>query len=339
MKKPKHCVFMVICFLTITNAIAQKAAEPKTEFGKISQKEKDMSFYDKDPEAVAVILYEKASLDYEMNREGNFDATFKVHERIKIFKKEGYTAADIAIPYSSDIVMRDLQASCYNLENGRWLETKLNPDNIVTDKLSKNRYVKKFTIPQVREGSIIEYSYAKLDDQRSLFPNWFFQNKIPTLWSEYRVNIPAHYRIMPMLQGVQNEPLVIKEDTLVPHKETFGASEVTWKNRILRWAYKDIPALKPEPMMSSVSNYQLRVTLQGVGFYKPKSEKEQAKMDFDALLADVWQQWGKKLLEDDDWSGILKHKSTEETVKSLTEGLTTDKEKVLAIYKHIWFEL
>jgi hypothetical protein len=335
MKKTKHCVLLVICLLTIAQAVAQKETDSPLKFGKLSANETKMTVYDKDPDAAAVILGEKASLIYEMNREGNWDGTFKVHERLKIFKKEAYPSADIRVSYSSKQVLSDVQASCYNLEAGRWVETKLNPNDIVTEKISKTRHIKKFTIPRVREGSIIEYSYAIIDDQVNLFPNWAFQNNYPTLWSEYSVNIPVHFRIMPTIQGVQNQPIVVKEDTLIPHKEHFGASEVTWKNRMMRWAYKDVPAMKPEAMMSSIYNYKLRITLQGVGFYKPKSEKEQTKMDYKDLLADVWQQWGKRLLDDDDWGGFLQNKATDETVKALTDGLTLKKDKVLAIYKHI----
>jgi Domain of Unknown Function with PDB structure (DUF3857) len=336
MQKAKHCAFMVISFLTITNIIAQKSTELKTKFGKLTAEEMKMSVYDKDPEAAAVILFEKASLDYEMNQTGGWDGTFKVHIRIKILKKEGYDRANIVIPHHRDVEVNDLNASCYNLEDGRWFETKLNPTNIVTDKLSKTWYNKKFTMPQVREGSIIEYSFTLFNDQGTYLPtDWAFQNKIPTLWSEYKVNLPHHWRVMPTFQGILHQPLAVQEDTLDKRKRMFGLTEVRWKNRILRWAQKEVPALKSEPMMSSTYNYQSRVTLQEVRFYNPKSEKEQAKMDFNDLLADVWRQWGQNLLDDDHFGAILKHKATEETVKSLVAGLTTDKEKVLAIYNYI----
>jgi hypothetical protein len=337
MKKTKQIFLMVLSCLTIAHALAQKEknAEPQIKFGKLSDAEMKMTAYEKDPEAAAVILFEKASLDYEMNREGGWNGTFKEHTRIKIFKKEAYEKANITISHHYQVEIQDLQASCYNLEKGRWFETKLNLENVVTEKLSKTRYLKKFTIPQVREGSIIEYSFTRFDDKSNYLPtDWAFQNQIPTLWSEYRVNIPHHWRAIPVFQG-QNQPLVIQEDTLEARKEMFGLTEVKWKNRILRWAQKEVPALKPEPMMSSIYNYQSRVILQGVSFYKPKSEKEQKKMEFNDLLVDVWKQWGQKLLEDDDFGGILKHKATEEIAKPLVEGLTTDKDKVLAIYKYI----
>jgi Domain of Unknown Function with PDB structure (DUF3857)/Transglutaminase-like superfamily len=336
MKKTKHCALWVLCFWTITNAIAQKKVESKIKFGKLSDTETKMTVYDKDPAAVAVILFDIASLDYEMNREGGFTGTFKHHKRIKIFKKDGYGKANIALRHYREVFIQDLQAACYNLENGNWVETKLKPESVVSEKLSKNFYVQKFTIPQVREGSIIEYSYTMLDEKSGALPSdWSFQDDIPTIWSEYKVNMPELFRVMPTFQGIQTQAIAVREDTLQDRKETFGLTEVYWKNRVMRWAQKDLPALQSEPMMSSIYNYQLRVILEGVRFYKAKSQKEQNKMDFKDLVVDVWKQWGEKLLDDEDFGDLLKHKATSETVKSLVEGLTTDREKVMAIYQHI----
>jgi hypothetical protein len=334
MKKTKHIFVMVFSCLTVVTALAQKGKgnDSQMKFGKLSNAETKMTVYDKDPESDAVILFDKASLDFEMNQEGKWDGKFQRHTRIKIFKKEGYGIANIVIPHHRDVDVKDLNASCYNLEQGRWVETKLNPNNIVVDKLTKTWYNNKFTIPQVREGSIIEYTYTLFNNEGDYLPsNWAFQNEMPTIWSEYRVNIPYFWRVLPTLQGVQNQPLAIQEDTLEDRNERGW----TWKNRILRWVQKEVPALKPEPMMSSPYNYQSRVTLQEVRFYKAKSEKAIAKMEFKDLLADVWKQWGEKLLDQENFGDILKHKATEETVKSLVAGLETDKEKVLAIYKYI----
>ncbi|MEO0044316.1 MAG: hypothetical protein RL329_3764 [Bacteroidota bacterium] len=318
----------------ITHIIAQKTTGIDIKFGKLSVKEMNMLVYDKDPNAAAVILFDRASLNYDMNRDGGFQGTFETHVRLKIFKKEAYDRANIQIVYHNRLKVNDIIASCYNLEGGKWVESKLKPENIFEEPLDKTHQVKKFTIPQVREGSIIEYSYSMFSVDGEHMPwHWSFQDDIPTLWSDYLLNIPQMFRCLAKLQG--KHPLHMKEDTLMSMKETLRLSEVTWKNRRQRWVQTDVPALIAEPMMSSTYNYRSRMVLQSFNFYESKSEKEQAKMDVNDLLTDVWLQWGKKLLEDEDFGDILKHKASTELAKSIVDTLTTDKEKVLAIYQYI----
>jgi hypothetical protein len=336
MKQTKLVLLIIINGLIIVNLFAQKNKGVQIKFGNLSKAEMIMTAYDKDPEASAVVLFDKGYFDLDMTDRSDFEGTFKQHTRIKIFKKEGYDKANIVIPYFVDVIILDLQASCHNLENGQWVETKLDPEAIVTEKLSKKTYVKKFTIPKVREGSIIEYSITMFDATIGHLPfSWSFQSDIPTIWSEYRANTPHHYKMLPTFQGLRHQPLAVREDTLIYRRLLFGLDEYIWENRVLRWAQKDLPALKTEPMMSSVYNYESRVILQWLGFYKSKSEKEREKMPFKDLVQDVWKQWGEILLDEDGFGDLLKHKGTESLVQSLTEQAATDKDKVLAIYKHI----
>ena len=81
---------MVIIFLTTVNLFAQKGKEKDNtmQFGKLSDAETQMTFYDKDPSAAAVVLFDRGFLDLDMKEQSSFDGTFRQHTRIKIFTKE-----------------------------------------------------------------------------------------------------------------------------------------------------------------------------------------------------------------------------------------------------------
>ena len=132
---------------------AQNDAKPlKVKFGKLSDEEIKMTKYDKDPDAPAVILFDKGESDYKYG--------LTRHIRIKIFNKSAYEHANIQIVYDKDTYVKDLKGVCYNVENGQVVQTKLTKENMFEENITKELIVKKLTMPAVREGSIIEYEYT-----------------------------------------------------------------------------------------------------------------------------------------------------------------------------------
>jgi hypothetical protein len=341
MKKAEHYVLLVLSWLTLTNALAQKVTEFKTKFGKLSNEETKMTVYAKDSNAAAVILFDKASLDYNLNPVANnnalFDANFRRHKRVKIFKKEGYGMADVQILFPEWIRVADLKVSSYNLEGGKWVETKMTKESVFDETLNKWQKVKKFTVPQVREGSIIEYEYTLFADGGGFIPSWTFQREVPTIWSEYEINTPEYteYVVTPY----HNQPFLVQEDERRAAADTYQGTRIAWMNRHVRWVQKDVPALKPEPMMTSITNYWSRVHFQYSGHYSLQLERVIDEIRIVRGLfkpaANTWNKLGEALIKEESFGDALKHSATLETVQSLTAGLTEPKDKIAAIYNHI----
>jgi hypothetical protein len=102
---------------------------------------------------------------------------------------------------SSEDKVTQLKAVTYSLENGQAVETKLNKDGIFKQKLSRYYDLQKFTMPNVKEGSIIEYSYTIMSDFYSKFPNWQFQHDFPVRHSEFWAMIPEFFFYEKYMQG------------------------------------------------------------------------------------------------------------------------------------------
>src|SRR5215217_1031786 len=152
----KRSTILALCSIAMA-ANAQQA--PNVKYGKIDAAAFQRKVYSIDSSAKAVILYEAGSSEVEGNSKGWFSLVYKEYKRIHILKKSGYDLADVEIPLytsgSDEEELQGLKAVTYNLEGGKVVETKLEKENVFKEKRSKNIIIKKFTLPNVKEGCII----------------------------------------------------------------------------------------------------------------------------------------------------------------------------------------
>jgi Domain of Unknown Function with PDB structure (DUF3857) len=313
----KKVLFIVSLLLSGVFVLAQEKIELKTKFGKISDEEIQMKQYDKDPDAAAVVLFDKgfASL-------GNYDG-FERHTRIKIFKKEGYDKANFRILFSrkGQQYVSNVKASCYNMENGKLVETKATSDNMGEESLNKYTDVKKITIPAVREGSIIELHY-ELSNYG--VPDWIFQDDIPTIWSEYVVEAPQYLVFTKISRG--SVPYAVNTQT--QRGETRTGTNFSYNVNIFRWVQKNIPALKPEKYIFSAEDYRSKIA-----FYLQE-------LSFPGVVNKMyitdWEKTSEELWKDEDFGDIINSKSSmSEELKNIVNDKMTAIEKVQAIYEYL----
>ena len=61
--------------------------------------------------------------------------------------------------------------------------------------------IKRFTFPNVKDGSILEYTYRKESYFFSNFGNWQFQSDLPKVYSELYTKIPGNMKYNRTLYG------------------------------------------------------------------------------------------------------------------------------------------
>lgn len=296
----------------------QSKEELKVKFGKLSDKEMAMTSYDKDPDAPAVVLFDKGYVSL-----GNFN-TYERHIRIKIFKKEAYDKANFRIVFSryNHEAVDGLKASCFNLENGKWVETRATSDNIHDEEISKYMNVKKVTVPGVHEGSIIDFKYGI--NNPSGIRDWSFQDEIPTIWSEYEMAIPEFYIFSKIGQG--NTPYTVNETDR--KNETLTGTNYAYSLNTYHWIQKDVPAIKSETHMSSIEDYRTRLTFH--------LEEIRPPQQLVIKVMGTWKETAKMLMEDDDFGDFIDKKSAmkEELATFIKESMTPI-EKVQAVYDYV----
>lgn len=327
-------IFLQISFLPV---FSQERSTVK--FGKISAEDFKTNVYSIDSNAAAVVIADIGSSDILTN--GNwFQVVYKRLRRVHILKKSGYDAATFAFPVfvsnSGDEGLDNLKAVTYNYENGQVMESKLDLKNAVyTDKLTKKIHLKKFTLPNVKEGSIIEIEFKTTSNSVSNMPSWEFQGEYPVLWSEYTVAIPEFFYYLFLPHESLNYYIKEKKETsrgyvldltavyLTPTKASFSASVNEH-----HWVVKNAPGLKLEPYTASLNNHISKIDFVLSAFRYPLRDKNlllEWKEVMSTLLKDEY--FGLQYTKDNSWLN--------DEVNSLTKGSTGDVNKAKAIFNYL----
>ncbi len=349
----QHKLKLLALLLLLASAAFAQKTELKTKFGKISDDEIKMSTYPADPDAPAVVLFDKGRVDHRYVSNVGFIQEFERHTRIKIFKKEAYGLADVSFFYYKWQKIGDLKAVCYTMENGKVVETELEKANIFDEKITKNRMLRKFSIPGVKEGAIIEFKYTITDEDVAGIPNWTFQKvNAPTVWSEYEATVPTFISYNKMSQGW--EPFLVSEEKDINKSlnitvtnrgsglSATGSSEtvkVEYEAKYMHYIQQNLPAMKPEPYVSSLYDYLSQINFDIQAVYRtdlvPNGTVYKLINTSYKSYNNNWETLGSEMLEDTYDDYLTSTKYTKDAVKTTTDGKSTPEEKLAAIYEYI----
>lgn len=220
-----------------------QAQEPDYRFGKVSEEELRMERYDRDPDAEAVILYEELRTYFLIGNQ--FTRMTDYFIRIKVLKAEGKEYADINLPY---VFQREnyanLDAVAYNLVDGKIVKTPLKKQYLFREQVGDEQWMLKFSIPEVREGTVIEYRYRMNSDFVTYIPSVVVQHDIPTVRMKATVEIPEYLRFNVNTKGYLS--INMRENTIAGR---IAGTDVPYNVREITTEGRDIPALKKEPFV------------------------------------------------------------------------------------------
>ncbi|WP_319481562.1 DUF3857 domain-containing protein [uncultured Draconibacterium sp.] len=333
--------------------LSANCKENKIKFGKIDKEDLEMTVYEKDTSAVAVVLYEYGDSEIEYNQAVGWRLVFSVHRRIKILKKEGVEYADFQIGLSKDGMYEEevngLKAITFNLEGGKIEKTELSKKDIHLDEVNKYYKQETFSMPNVKVGSVIDVKYS-IDCKafvRNMRP-WMFQHSIPTVYSEYMVKVPEYFRYRKFTLGFENyaafeedsypvsQVLTYKTrsaaDLQTPglmNNTQYDQSTLAFSNNRYHWVAENMPAFEKEAYISTVDSYiqQVQFELQSVQFPGEKLH----------TYSESWESINKNLKEDEDFGKIVFRNANflENETNKLLSGITDDVEKVAILYNHV----
>lgn len=334
----RHLLFVTFLLLLSLCNYAQDKSPHK--YGKVTPEDFKSTVYSIDSSANAVVIAHIGSTELVGNSKGWFSLEFKVYKRMHILNKNGYDIANVNIQLytngQSEEKLDKLKATTYNLEDGKVVATKLETKSgLFKDKLSKNHVLNKFTFPNVKEGSIIEYEYQITSDFLFNLQPWEFQGSYPRLWSEYNVSMPQFFYYVTLAQGYQ--PFHIRDQKNRRENYTItdvGTSVNTERYNIssgvtdFRWVMKDVPALKEESFTSTLDNHIAKIEFQLAERRDPLVYKR---------IMGSWPDATKELLEDEDFGTVLNKDNNwlGETIQSITLAGDSKEEKAKKIYSFV----
>lgn len=344
---------LLLGLLMLAPSLSAQTKELKVKYGKISDEEMNMKSWSRDPAAPAVVLFDKGKITHRYVDGTGFILEFERHVRIKVFSKEATHLGDVAIFYFATQRVNDLKATSYNLENGKVVETKLDKDNVFSEKLTRSRMLKKLTIPAVREGSVIEYKYSIVDEGSVGIQNWVFQRReIPTIWSEFDASVPTFIEYRKMSQGW--EPFALTEEEL--KDETININytarssgyvvdsksvnvKVDYSVNRMHFIQENVPALKPEQYVYSANDYLSQINFDITAVYEtelvPSGTSYRLVNRGARERNNSWERLGYEILDDVYKDVIEPGKLTQPETEKCIAGKTTRSEQVAAIYAFI----
>ena len=287
-----------------------------------------MKNYEKDSSAAAVVLYDYGDISYTYNdMGGGIKIISKYIIRIKVLKKSGMDMADITIPYTQDIhgdqeTITNIQGYTYNSEKGEIVRTKLTKESVFDEHIVDKHYQKKITMPDIREGSVFEYTFTRetpfgiSDKPRT----WYFQGRVPSEWSELNITIPNYFRYKIILGGYF--PLLINTNeqvSVVLNGDVIAGSKY-------RWAIKDIPAFYTESFITTESDYISKVSFELSSVVFPNSSKN---------YTETWEDITKTLLEAEHFGQKLNRSNYLREIVAELSVLTDSTEKINAAFQYV----
>ncbi|HEY0654729.1 MAG TPA: DUF3857 domain-containing protein [Chryseosolibacter sp.] len=318
-------VFSLFTLVVVTYAPAQEKGN-FPEF-KTTYTELNLKSYAPDSSAVAVVLNEFGKAYFDNGNDYNL--MFEYHVKIKIFKKEGLEYADIEIPLrksdSKGELLRAFEAASYTFDNGSMRETKVGLKEMFTDVRGKYLDVKKIAIPNVREGSVIEFKYTLESPFVYNFRNWEFQAEIPKIYSEYWALIPANYLYNITLKGFF--PLTTNASKV--QKECYYMNGRVSDCSVFMYGMKDIPAFIEEEYMTAKSNF-----ISSINFELSEYRYFDGRID---KMTKEWKDVEQELKKNSDFGQQLK--KADGKMRSDVLALIADEPDPLAKAKKIYYHV
>lgn len=327
----KNVVLFFFLFCSCIGLCAQTTElVPNLKFGKPTNEELSMTTYAPDSSAAAVVLCKTLSAEYLWGTD-DFRMAYKYKNKIKVLKDEGTAYADVCITYyeqKNNRLLREtvsgLEAYSYNLEDGKVVRTKMKKEQVFEERLNDYYIQIKFSIPQVKVGTVIEYEYEVQSDFYYNIREWKAQDDIPTLYTEYDIVFPEYFKFNLTMHGT--EPLETKQEA-ENISFTIGGSVLQCNGNRHIFKGNKLPALKGDPYVWCTDNYCTQV-----GF-------ELQSIEIPGLLyksfTQSWENIDQRLLDDDSFGGLLKMSNPlkEETAALNLNGQGSTEEKIGLLFR------
>lgn len=343
-------ILLIAAFFMISQLSAQEV--PKVRFGKVSEEELKMTVYEPDTAAAAVILFDEgqSELKYDVGKK-KFILGYDRFLRIKILKQSGTSWGNFTIPlYSSGLLKEELSSVdgvSFNMEADKMVKTELKKEAVFQERENKTTEITRLSLPALKVGSVFDLRYRISSPLYWNLRTWKFQYSIPVRWSQYEVIYPEYFKynhsslgyhpLNSQNQSTRNESINYTATTTTAGSILTGGGQsekqlmkISYATSIYDYTAKDVPALKPEPYMTTPENFTTRMKfeLASIDFSKTGGEYRN--------YTNSWASLANQLLDEEEFGGQLNSSDfVDEFVRDLIAGKATEMEKALAVYSHL----
>lgn len=331
-------LLVIVLLLLKIEVSAQKTQEklPVFKYGKVELSEFETKPDGVDSSAAAVKLFDVGNGYFEIGPGGSFVYVFERHVRYRIIQKKGYDLADLELRLYRDGKGNEekldlVNAATYNLNNGKIEVSKMASDAKFTNQVDNKHVIKKITLPNIKEGSIIEYRYRTKSDFTFKLDDWYFQEKYPTKYSSFTITIPEYYFYKIEAGGYYDinkiGPIDNSQNLTIPNgsgkSETIGV-----KTTKTQYYVKNIPAIKEESYITTLDDYVSKIGFELNATNFPQGGYKE--------YTTTWPKIIKEMMDHDNFGGYIQKKNPgKELVKEIIKDETTPEGKMNLIFNYV----
>lgn len=337
-------LFLLVFVLTLQITTAQDY-----KFGKVSKEELKETQHTFEPNANAAVLYKNQRIYFKFEQDKGFIQYNEIHQRIKIYNKEGYEYATESIRlYDEDSDTRDaltsFKAYTFNLIDGDIKESKLKKDGIFEEKINSYWQQTKFTMPNVKDGCIIEYKYTIISPRLAI-EDVPFQNLIPINKFDFKVTTPEYFMYNTLSNSKAsyypklNESYYNEKVTFSYRKNpepgingSSGSELITFNEdvqfNVIESIAVNIPSLKDEVFVDNLNNYQAKLIMELKSIQLPNSPYKN--------LTTSWEKVTKTIYDSNGFGEQLKKSGYfENDLNSAIAGATDPVEQTYNVFNFV----
>ena len=321
----KNCLTLLILFLSIS------MFSQNYKFGKVSKEELEEKYYPTDSTVIAAYLYKKRRTYYDYSTNDGFRIITEVHERIKIYNKEAFDLATRKVSYYSAEnnknreKVKSIEAVTYNLEGGKIAKTKASKKDVFNEEITRTYSRKKVTLPNVKEGSVLEFKYKLISPHITSIDDLEFQYAIPVKKMFYAVEIPEYFTFKQRTKGYY---FIKPQEKMGKRSILWGdGSKVTYEAKVYTFDATSIPGLKDdEPYVNNVGNYRGGMKYEIDHVYFPNSRPQ--------YFSSTWSDVAKGIYSVSRFGGeIEKTNYYKDDLTALLQGASSDAQKIAGIFQ------
>lgn len=303
------------------------AAAQNFKFGKVSEEEVMEKVHPNDSTADAAVLYKYERVYYDYVAGSGFKLVTEVEERIKIYNKDGFDWATKEIrTYENGGKREDvsrIKGTTYNMVDGKLEEVDLDKDQVITENSSRFYGKTKFTMPAVKEGSVIEYKYNIYSPFIANINDTNLQLSIPINKIYVSVKIPE-FLIFGKYFNTRS-PLNIP---IVEGSDSYRLQNMDYLQSTYVIDQENIPALKEEPHVDYIKNYAANIKWELQIVKIPNQPLENLSSTWEGVVKTIYNDHG--VSKEVNKTGFF-----EEELDPLLASLTKPKDKARAIFEFV----
>lgn len=318
----------VLLVLVVFLQLATVAQDYK--FGKVSKEELEEQFYPLDSTADAAYLYKYRRSYFIYTQNQGFQLVTEIHNRIKIYTKDGFDYATSSIKYykpdsgGESESVSSIKGYTFYIDNGKVVKEKLSKDGIFKEKINKYNRKVKITMPKIKEGCVLDVKYKITSPYATSIADVQFQKGIPIKKLSSQVEFPEYYRFNKLNKGFYMVPM--KTSSKIDR-----IGNLAFTTNVFTFESKDIPALKNnEAYVANINNYR-----GGVKFELSETNFLSIGGDY-KNYSSTWENISKQIYKSSAFGSELDKSSyyKDDLAKILADN-TTDNQKILAIFEFV----